>query len=180
MRQKLIYLSYANHVRWRDQRISIAAEPARCASSRTSFLLPGLRPSLVPGSSFCPAASPGSDELIAAVLTSESLTGVGHTTAKSASSPGYPRPRAWGPHAHADFRPKPWRAHEIFANSPSPSPRKNAPPSYFTKSFHFSTIRSFTAGVWQGSDSLVGAQQAAPRVRQKSLHWIKNLFLSLA
>jgi ribosomal protein S18 acetylase RimI-like enzyme len=74
---KLIYLSYANHV---DGEIN---DQYRSRSGALRFLkniilLPGCG-QFIPGASFV-LHQPGSDELVAAVLTSEVSNGVGHTT----------------------------------------------------------------------------------------------------
>jgi GNAT superfamily N-acetyltransferase len=74
---KLIYLAYANHV---DGEIN---DQYRSRSGALKFLkniilLPGCG-QFVPGASFV-LHEPGSEELIAAVLTSEVSAGVGHTT----------------------------------------------------------------------------------------------------
>jgi len=82
---KLIYLAYANHV---DGEIN---DQYRSRSGALKFLkniilLPGCG-QFVPGASFV-LHEPGSDELIAAVLTSEVSPGVGHTT-QICVLPGY-------------------------------------------------------------------------------------------
>ena len=82
---KLIYLAYANHV---DGEIN---DQYRSRSGALKFLkniilLPGCG-QFVPGASFV-LHEPGSDDLIAAVLTSEVSSGVGHTT-QICVLPGY-------------------------------------------------------------------------------------------
>src|SRR6266566_5003907 len=82
---KLIYLAYANHV---DGEIN---DQYRSRSGALKFLkniilLPGCG-QFVPGASFV-LHEPGSDELMAAVLTSEVSPGVGHTT-QICVLPGY-------------------------------------------------------------------------------------------
>jgi ribosomal protein S18 acetylase RimI-like enzyme len=82
---KLIYLAYANHI---DGEIN---DQYRSRSGALKFLkniilLPGCG-HFVPGGSFV-LRQPGSDELIAAVLTSEVSPGVGHTT-QICVLPGY-------------------------------------------------------------------------------------------
>jgi ribosomal protein S18 acetylase RimI-like enzyme len=82
---KLIYLAYANHI---DGEIN---DQYRSRSGALKFLkniilLPGCG-QFVPGASFV-LRQPGSDDLVAAVLTSEVSPGVGHTT-QICVLPGY-------------------------------------------------------------------------------------------
>src|SRR5262249_32134438 len=74
---KLIYLSYANHV---DGEINdqYRSRTGALRFLKNIILLPGCG-QFVPGASFV-LHEPGSDDLIAAVLTSEGSPGVGHTT----------------------------------------------------------------------------------------------------
>ena len=74
---KLIYLSYADHVdgEINDQYRSVTGA---LRFLKNIILLPGCG-QFVPGASFV-LRQPGSDELVAAVLTSEVSPGVGHTT----------------------------------------------------------------------------------------------------
>src|SRR5258706_587506 len=82
---KLIYLSYANHV---DGEINdqYRSRAGALRFLKNIILLPGCG-QFVPSASFV-LRQPGSDELIAAVLTSEVSPGVGHTTQISVL-PGY-------------------------------------------------------------------------------------------
>ena len=74
---KLIYLAYANHV---DGEINDQYRSRAGAMKflKNIILLPGCG-QFVPGGSFL-LHEPGSDDLVAAVLTSEVSSGVGHTT----------------------------------------------------------------------------------------------------
>ena len=74
---KLIYLAYANHV---DGEINdqYCSRPGALKFLKNIILLPGCG-QFVPGASFV-LHEPGSEELVAAVLTSEVSPGVGHTT----------------------------------------------------------------------------------------------------
>jgi len=82
---KLIYLSYANHV---DGEINdqYRSRAGALRFLKNIILLPGCG-QFVAGASFV-LRQPGSDELIAAVLTSEVSPGVGHTT-QICVLPGY-------------------------------------------------------------------------------------------
>src|ERR1700719_2711542 len=82
---KLIYLSYANHIDG-DINDQYRSRIGALKFLKNIILLPGCG-QFVPGASFV-LHEPGSDELIAAVLTSEVSSGVGHTT-QICVLPGY-------------------------------------------------------------------------------------------
>jgi ribosomal protein S18 acetylase RimI-like enzyme len=138
---KLIYLAYANHV---DGEIN---DQYRSRSGALKFLkniilLPGCG-QFVPGASFV-LHEPGSDELIAAVLTSEVSPGVGHTT-QICVLPGY-QGHGLGRmlmQTSADaLRSMKFRELTLTVTSDN----HTAVQLYEKLGFH--TIKSFTAGVW--------------------------------
>jgi len=105
-------------------------------------LLPGCG-QFVAGASFV-LRQPGSDELIAALLTEREVSpGVRATPRKFASSPSYQGP--WpGPHAHADSAGEPCASMKFSRTSPHCHRAKSfRRPLY--ENLHFTTIRSFTA-----------------------------------
>jgi len=138
---KLIYLAYASHV---DGEIN---DQYRSRSGALKFLkniilLPGCG-QFVPGASFV-LHEPGSDELIAAVLTSEVSPGVGHTT-QICVLPGY-QGHGLGRmlmQTSADaLRSMKFRELTLTVTSDN----HTAVQLYEKLGFH--TIKSFTAGVW--------------------------------
>src|SRR5450631_1160080 len=138
---KLIYLSYADHV---DGEIN---DQYRSVSGALRFLKNII---LLPGcGQFVPAASfvlrqPGSDELVAAVLTSEVSPGVGHTT-QICVVPGF-QGHGLGRmlmHKSAEaLRGLKFKELTLTVTSEN----RTAVQLYDRLGFH--TIKSFTAGVW--------------------------------
>ncbi len=138
---KLIYLAYANHV---DGEIN---DQYRSRSGALKFLkniilLPGCG-QFVPGASFV-LHEPGSDDLVAAVLTSEVSPGVGHTT-QLCVLPGY--------QGHGLGRMLMQTSAEALCSMKFreltltvTSENRAAVQLYENLGFH--TIKSFTAGVW--------------------------------
>ncbi len=138
---KLIYLAYANHV---DGEIN---DQYRSRSGALKFLkniilLPGCG-QFVPSASFV-LHEPGSDDLIAAVLTSEVSSGVGHTT-QICVLPGY-QGHGLGRmlmQTSADaLRCMKFRELTLTVTSEN----RTAVQLYEKLGFH--TIKCFTAGVW--------------------------------
>jgi ribosomal protein S18 acetylase RimI-like enzyme len=138
---KLIFLAYANHV---DGEIN---DQYRSRSGALKFLkniilLPGCG-QFVPGASFV-LHEPGSDELIAAVLTSEVSSGVGHTT-QICVLPGYQGHglgRMLMQTSAEALRSMKFRELTLTVTSDN----RTAVRLYEQLGFH--TIKSFTAGVW--------------------------------
>jgi ribosomal protein S18 acetylase RimI-like enzyme len=138
---KLIYLAYANHV---DGEIN---DQYRSRSGALKFLkniilLPGCG-QFVPGASFV-LHEPGSEELVAAVLTSEVSPGVGHTT-QICVLPGY--------QGHGIGRMLMQTSADALLSMKFreltltvTSDNRTAVQLYERLGFH--TVRSFTAGVW--------------------------------
>ena len=138
---KLIYLCYTNHV---DGEIN---DQYRSRSGALKFLkniilLPGCG-QFVPGASFV-LRQPGSDDLIAAVLTSEVSPGVGHTT-QICVQPGY-QGHGLGRmlmQTSADaLRSMKFRELTLTVTA------ENRSAVRLYESLGFTTIRTFTAGVW--------------------------------
>src|SRR3977135_1245380 len=138
---KLIYLAYANHV---DGEIN---DQYRSRSGALKFLKTII---LLPGSGqFVPTASfvlrqPGSDELVAAVLTSEVSPSVGHTT-QICVLPGYQ-----GHGLGRMLMQPPAEALRCmkFRELTLPVPSDNHTAVQLYEKLGFRTIKSFTAGVW--------------------------------
>ncbi len=138
---KLIYLAYANHV---DGEIN---DQYRSRSGALKFLkniilLPGCG-QFVPGASFV-LHEPGSDELVAAVLTSEVSPGVGHTT-QICVLPGYQGHglgRMLMQTSVEALRSMKFRELTLTVTSDN----RTAVQLYENLGFH--TIKSFAAGVW--------------------------------
>jgi ribosomal protein S18 acetylase RimI-like enzyme len=138
---KLIYLSYADHV---DGEIN---DQYRSVSGALRFLkniilLPGCG-QFVPGGSFV-LRQPGSDELVAAVLTSEVSPGVGHTT-QICVLPGF--------QGHGLGRMLMNKASEAlramrFKELTLTVTSENRTAVQLYDRLGFRTIKSFTAGVW--------------------------------
>ncbi len=138
---KLIYLSYANHV---DGEINAQYRSRAGALKflKNIILLPGCG-HFVPAASFV-LRQPGGEELVAAVLTSEVSPGVGHTT-QICVLPGYQGhglgrmlmlTSAEALHK-ANFR-------ELTLTVTS----ENHVAVQLYEKLGFTTIRTFTAGVW--------------------------------
>jgi ribosomal protein S18 acetylase RimI-like enzyme len=138
---KLIYLSYANHV---DGEIN---DQYRSVSGALRFLKNII---LLPGcGQFLPSASfvlrqPGSDELVAAILTSEVSPGVGHTT-QLCVMPGFQGHglgRLLINKSSEALRALKFKELTLTVTSEN----RSAVQLYDRLGFH--TIKSFTAGVW--------------------------------
>ncbi|PYU57255.1 MAG: hypothetical protein DMG55_20615 [Acidobacteria bacterium] len=138
---KLIYLAYANHV---DGEINdqYCSRGGALKFLKNIILLPGCG-QFVPGASFI-LHEPGSDELVAAVLTSEVSPGVGHTT-QICVLPGY--------QGHGLGRMLMQTSAEALRSMKFgeltltvTSDNRTAVKLYEKLGFH--TIKSFTAGVW--------------------------------
>jgi ribosomal protein S18 acetylase RimI-like enzyme len=138
---KLIYLAYANHV---DGEIN---DQYRSHSGALKFLKNII---LLPGcGQFVPAASfvlrqPGSDELVAAVLTSEVFPGVGHTT-QICVLPGFQGSGIGRMLMHTSaeaLRNLKFRELTLTVTS------ENRTAVELYERLGFRTIKSFTAGVW--------------------------------
>lgn len=138
---KLIYLAYANHV---DGEIN---DQYRSRSGALKFLkniilLPGCG-QFVPGASFV-LHEPGSDELVAAVLTSEVSSGVGHTT-QICVLPGFQGHgigRMLMQTSAEALRSMKFRELTLTVTS------ENRTAVQLYEKLGFQTIKSFTAGVW--------------------------------
>jgi ribosomal protein S18 acetylase RimI-like enzyme len=138
---KLIYLCYANHV---DGEIN---DQYRSRSGALKFLKNII---LLPGcGQFVPTASyvlrqPGSDDLIAAILTSEVSPGVGHTT-QICVQPGYQGHgigRMLMQTSAESLRGMKFRELTLTVTT------ENRSAVQLYESIGFTTIRTFTAGVW--------------------------------
>jgi ribosomal protein S18 acetylase RimI-like enzyme len=138
---KLIYLSYADHVdgEINDQYRSVTGA---LRFLKNIILLPGCG-QFVPAASFV-LRQPGSDDLVAAVLTSEVSPGVGHTT-QICVVPGF--------QGHGLGRMLMNRSNEALRSLKFKeltltvtSENRTAVQLYDQLGFH--TIKSFTAGVW--------------------------------
>jgi len=138
---KLIYLSYANHV---DGEINDQYRSRNGALKflKNIILLPGCG-QFVPGASFV-LHEPGSDGLVAAVLTSEVAPGVGHTT-QICVQPGF--------QGHGIGRMLMQTSAEAlrsmkFGEMTLTVTSENYSAVKLYDKLGFRTIRSFTAGVW--------------------------------
>ena len=138
---KLIYLAYANHV---DGEINdqYCSRGGALKFLKNIILFPGCG-QFVPGASFI-LHEPGSDDLVAAVLTSEVSPGVGHTT-QICVLPGY--------QGHGLGRMLMQTSAEALRSMKFAeltltvtSDNRTAVKLYEKLGFH--TIKSFTAGVW--------------------------------
>jgi ribosomal protein S18 acetylase RimI-like enzyme len=138
---KLIYLAYANHI---DGEIN---DQYRSRSGALKFLkniilLPGCG-HFVAGASFV-LREPGSDELVAAVLTSEVSPGVGHTT-QICVLPGYQGHgigRMLMQTSAETLRSMKFKELTLTVTS------ENYGAVQLYEKLGFATIRTFTAGVW--------------------------------
>jgi ribosomal protein S18 acetylase RimI-like enzyme len=138
---KLIYLSYANHV---DGEINdqYRSRAGALRFLKNIILLPGCG-QFVPGASLV-LRQPGSDDLIGAVLTSEVSPGVGHTT-QICVLPGYQGHglgRMLMQASAETLRALKFRELTLTVTS------QNRSAVQLYENLHFTTIRSFTAGVW--------------------------------
>jgi ribosomal protein S18 acetylase RimI-like enzyme len=138
---KLIYLSYANHV---DGEINdqYRSRAGALRFLKNIILLPGCG-QFVPTASFV-LRQPGSDELVGAVLTSEVSPGVGHTT-QICVLPGYQGHglgRMLMQTSAETLRALKFRELTLTVTS------QNRSAVQLYENLHFTTIRSFTAGVW--------------------------------
>jgi ribosomal protein S18 acetylase RimI-like enzyme len=138
---KLIHLSYANHV---DGEINDQYRSRNGALRflKNIILLPGCG-QFIPNASYI-LHQPGSDELVAAVLTSEVCTGVGHTT-QLCVLPGFQGHGLGRMLMHASIDSlRTMKFHELTLTVTSEN--HTAVRLYEQLGFH--TIKSFTAGVW--------------------------------
>jgi ribosomal protein S18 acetylase RimI-like enzyme len=138
---KLIYLCYANHV---DGEINdqYRSRAGALRFLKNIILLPGCG-QFVPTASFV-LRQPGSDELVAAVLTSEVSPGVGHTT-QICVLPGYQGHglgRLLMQTSAEALRAMKFRELTLTVTA------QNRSAVQLYENLHFTTIRSFTAGVW--------------------------------
>jgi ribosomal protein S18 acetylase RimI-like enzyme len=138
---KLIYLSYANHV---DGEINdqYRSRAGALRFLKNIILLPGCG-QFVSGASFV-LREPGSDELIAAVLTSEVSPGVGHTT-QICVLPGYQGHglgRMLMQTSAEALRSMKFRELTLTVTA------QNHSAVQLYEKLNFTTIRTFTAGVW--------------------------------
>jgi ribosomal protein S18 acetylase RimI-like enzyme len=138
---KLIYLCYTDHV---DGEINdqYRSRGGALKFLKNIILLPGCG-QFVPGASFV-LRQPGSDELMAAVLTSEVASGVGHTT-QICVLPGYQGHglgRMLMQSSAEALRSMKFRELTLTVTS------ENRSAVQLYEKLGFTTIRSFTAGVW--------------------------------
>jgi ribosomal protein S18 acetylase RimI-like enzyme len=138
---KLIYLCYTDHV---DGEINdqYRSRTGALKFLKNIILLPGCG-QFVPGASFV-LRQPGSDDLIAAVLTSEVSSGVGHTT-QICVLPGYQGNgigRLLMQTSAEALRAMKFRELTLTVTS------ENAAAVKLYEKLGFITIRTFTAGVW--------------------------------
>jgi ribosomal protein S18 acetylase RimI-like enzyme len=138
---KLIYLCYANHV---DGEINdqYRSRAGALKFLKNIILLPGCG-QFVSGASFV-LRQPGSDDLIAAVLTSEVSPGVGHTT-QICVLPGYQGHglgRMLMQTSAEALRAMKFRELTLTVTS------ENRSAVQLYENLGFTTIRTFTAGVW--------------------------------
>lgn len=138
---RLIYLSYANHV---DGEINdqYRSRAGALRFLKNIILLPGCG-QFVSGASFA-IRQPGSDELLAAVLTSEVSPGVGHTT-QICVLPGYQGHgigRMLMQTSAEALRAMKFRELTLTVTSQNHSAVR------LYEHLNFTTIRTFTAGVW--------------------------------
>jgi ribosomal protein S18 acetylase RimI-like enzyme len=138
---KLIYLCYTDHV---DGEINdqYRSKAGALKFLKNIILLPGCG-QFVPGASFV-LRQPGSDDLIAAVLTSEVSSGVGHTT-QICVLPGYQGHgigRMLMQSSAEALRAMKFRELTLTVTS------QNAGAVKLYEKLGFITIRTFTAGVW--------------------------------
>ena len=138
---KLIYLAYANHVDG-DINDQYRSRHGALKFLKNIVLLPGCG-QFVPGASFV-LRHPGSDDLVGAVLTSEVSPGVGHTT-QLCVQPGF-QGHGLGRilmQTSAEAL-RALRYNELTLTVTS----ENHTAVHLYERLGFSTIKSFTAGVW--------------------------------
>jgi ribosomal protein S18 acetylase RimI-like enzyme len=138
---KLIHLSYANHV---DGEINDQYRSRNGALRflKNIILLPGCG-QFIPNASYV-LHQPGSDELVAAVLTSEVCTGVGHTT-QLCVLPGYQGHGLGRMLMHTSIESlRTMKFHELTLTVTS----ENHAAVRLYEQLGFHTIKCFTAGVW--------------------------------
>jgi ribosomal protein S18 acetylase RimI-like enzyme len=138
---KLIYLAYANHVDG-DINDQYRSRHGALKFLKNIVLLPGCG-QFVPGASFV-LRHPGSDDLVGAVLTSEVSPGVGHTT-QLCVQPGF-QGHSLGRilmQTSAEAL-RTLRYNELTLTVTS----ENHTAVHLYERLGFSTIKSFTAGVW--------------------------------
>ena len=138
---KLIYLCYTNHV---DGEINdqYRSRAGALKFLKNIILLPGCG-QFVPGASYV-LRQPGSDDLVAAVLTSEVSPGVGHTT-QICVLPGYQGHglgRTLMQTSAEALRSMKFRELTLTVTA------ENGSAVELYESLGFTTIRTFTAGVW--------------------------------
>jgi len=138
---KLIYLCYTDHV---DGEINdqYRSRGGALKFLKNIILLPGCG-QFVPGASFV-LRQPGSDDLVAAVLTSEVASGVGHTT-QICVLPGYQGHglgRMLMQSSVEALRAMKFRELTLTVTS------ENRSAVQLYEKLGFTTIRAFTAGVW--------------------------------
>jgi|tagenome__1003787_1003787.scaffolds.fasta_scaffold20983088_1 ribosomal protein S18 acetylase RimI-like enzyme len=138
---KLIYLCYTDHV---DGEINdqYRSRGGALKFLKNIILLPGCG-QFVPGASFV-LRQPGSDELVAAVLTSEVASGVGHTT-QICVLPGFQGHglgRMLMQSSAEALRAMKFRELTLTVTS------ENRSAVQLYEKLGFTTIRTFTAGVW--------------------------------
>ncbi len=138
---KLIYLAYANHVDG-DINDQYRSRHGALRFLKNIVLLPGCG-QFVQSASFV-LRHPGSDDLVGAVLTSEVSPGVGHTT-QLCVQPGFQGHglgRVLMQAAAAALRGLKYNELTLTVTS------NNATAVHLYERLGFSTIKSFTAGVW--------------------------------
>jgi ribosomal protein S18 acetylase RimI-like enzyme len=138
---KLIYLSYANHV---DGEINdqYRSRAGALRFLKNIILLPGCG-QFIPGASFV-LHQPGSDDLVAAVLTSEVCSGVGHTT-QLCVLPGYQGHGLGRMLMHTSID----ALHNMkFKELTLTVTSENRTAVQLYEKLGFQSIKSFTAGVW--------------------------------
>jgi ribosomal protein S18 acetylase RimI-like enzyme len=138
---KLIYLAYANHIDG-DINDQYRSRNGALKFLKNIILLPGCG-QFQPGASFV-LRHPGSDELVAAVLTSEVAEGVGHTT-QICVQPGFQGHglgRALMETAANALRSMRFKELSLTVTA------ENHTAVHLYERLGFTTIKSFTAGVW--------------------------------
>jgi ribosomal protein S18 acetylase RimI-like enzyme len=138
---KLIYLAYANHIDG-DINDQYRSRHGALRFLKNIVLLPGCG-QFVPGASFV-LRHPGSDELVGAVLTSEVSPGVGHTT-QLCVQPGFQGHRLGAILMRASAEAlRNMKYNELTLTVTS----ENRTAVHLYERLGFSTLKSFTAGVW--------------------------------